>query len=114
MLLLWFQTPPPPPLLGSLFGEKSGGLMGVCFITLSYYFLVGAVYAKRGELSRSAQPSVHDEEGGLRSWSAFNRASVISGAIEKTRFSMLVIVKVTAEAFAQHGSTDRRCFAKFK
>lgn len=67
MLLLWLQTPPPPPLLGSLFGEKSGGLMGVCFITLSYYFLVGAVYAKRVELSRSAQPSVHDEEGGLRS-----------------------------------------------
>lgn len=88
MVLLWFQTPPPPPpLLGSLFGEKSGGLMGVCFITLSYYFLVGAVYGKRVELSRSAQPSVYDEERGLWSWSAFNR-TVISGAIEKTQFSM--------------------------
>lgn len=53
-----------PLLLGSLFGEKSGGLMGVCFITLSYYFLVGAVHAKRVELSRPPQPS----ERMMRRW----------------------------------------------
>lgn len=39
------------PLLGSLGGGRggeSGGLMGVYFLTLSYYFLVGAANEKGG------------------------------------------------------------------